>query len=45
MGEKRNTEKLFVGVLEGGRALEGHRCRWRIILIWIVKKYDGWMDG
>jgi hypothetical protein len=38
MGEKRNTEKIFEGVLEGERALEWPRSRWRIILIWIVEK-------
>jgi hypothetical protein len=30
MGEKRNREKIFVGVLEGGRPLEGPRCRWEV---------------
>jgi hypothetical protein len=28
MGEKRNAEKIFVRVFEGGRPREGPRCKW-----------------
>jgi len=40
VGEKRGVYRVLVGKPEGKRPLRGHRCRWRIILRWIFRKWD-----
>jgi hypothetical protein len=40
MGEKRNTYRLLVGKPEGKRQLGRPRCRWWIILGWILERWD-----
>jgi hypothetical protein len=41
MGEGRGAYRILVGRLEGRRPLGRPRRRWRIILIWIFKKWNG----
>jgi hypothetical protein len=41
MGEGRGAYRVLVGRPEGRRPLERPRHRWRIILKWIFKKWDG----
>jgi hypothetical protein len=41
MGEMRNAYRMLVGKPEGKRSLERPRCRWKIILDWILGKQDG----
>jgi hypothetical protein len=41
MGERRCAYRIFVGRPEGRRPLGRPRCRLRIILKWISKKWDG----
>jgi hypothetical protein len=43
MGEKRNAYRLLVGKPEGKRPLGRPRCRWCIILGWILERWDGVM--
>jgi hypothetical protein len=43
MGEKRNTYRLLVGKTEGKRPLGRPRCRWVVILGWILERWD-WGD-
>jgi hypothetical protein len=38
MGEGRGVYRVLVGKPEGKRPLGRPRCRWRIILRWIVRK-------
>jgi hypothetical protein len=37
-GEKRNAYRILVGKPEGKRQLGRPRCRWRIILEWILER-------
>jgi hypothetical protein len=41
MGEERGAYSVLVGRPEGRRPLGRPRHRWRIILKWIFKKWDG----
>jgi hypothetical protein len=41
MGEGRGAYRVLVGTPEGMRPLGRPRRRWRIILKWIFKKWDG----
>jgi hypothetical protein len=41
MGEKRGAYRILVGRPEGRRPLGRPRRRWRIILEWVFKKWDG----
>ena len=40
MGKRRSVYMVLVGKLEGKRPLGRPRCRWRIILKWILRKWD-----
>jgi hypothetical protein len=40
MVEKRNASIVLVGKPEGNGALGGPRRRWRIILKWMLEKYE-----
>jgi hypothetical protein len=41
MEKMRNSYNTLVGKPEGKRPLERRRCRWGIILKWILGKYRG----
>jgi hypothetical protein len=41
MWEKRKAYRLLVGKPEGKRPLGRPRCRWVIILGWILERWDG----
>jgi hypothetical protein len=41
MGEGRGAYRVLVGRPKGGRPLGRPRRRWRIILKWIFKKWEG----
>jgi hypothetical protein len=41
IGEFRNACKIFVGRTEGKRRFGRPRRRWRTILKWILRKYNG----
>jgi hypothetical protein len=41
MGEGTGAYRVLVGRPEGRRTLGRPRRRWRIILKWILKKWDG----
>ena len=41
MGEGRGVHRVLVGKPEGKRPLGRPRCRWRIILRWIFRKWEG----
>jgi hypothetical protein len=43
MGEKRNAYRLLVGKPEGKRPLEDQNLGGRIILGWILERWDGVM--
>jgi hypothetical protein len=43
MREKENARMLFVAKPGGKRQLGRQRCRWVIILSWILEKY-GWVE-
>jgi hypothetical protein len=40
MGERRGMYRVSVGKPEGNRPLGRPRCRWRIILRWVFRKWD-----
>ena len=40
MGEKRGIYRVLAGKPEGNIPLGRPRCRWRIILRWIFRKWD-----
>jgi hypothetical protein len=40
MGEKRGVFRVLVGKPEGKGPLGIPRCRWRIILRWLLWKWD-----
>jgi hypothetical protein len=44
VGERRGTYRVLVGKFEGQRPLGRHRCRWRIILKWHFRKWEGGLD-
>jgi hypothetical protein len=44
MGERRGAYKVLVGKPEGGDHLEDPDVGGRIILRWILRKWDGGMD-
>jgi hypothetical protein len=41
MGKKRRPYRVLVGKPEGRRPLGRPRRKWRIILKWILEKWDG----
>ena len=41
MGQGRGVHRVLVGRPEGKRPLERPRRRWRIILRWIFRKWEG----
>jgi hypothetical protein len=41
MVENRNSYRSLVGKPEGKSPLRRHRCRWGIILKWILERKDG----
>ena len=41
MGEGRGVHRVLVGKPEGKRPLGRPRRRWRIILSWIFRKWEG----
>jgi hypothetical protein len=41
MGEERVVYRVLVGKPEGKRPLERPRRRWKIILRWIFRKWEG----
>jgi hypothetical protein len=41
MVENRNACRILMGKPEGKRPLRKHRCRWGIILKWILERKDG----
>jgi hypothetical protein len=43
MGEMRNAYNILAGESEGKRPLGRPRCRWQIILEWILERYSGKM--
>jgi hypothetical protein len=43
MGEDRGVYRVLVGKPEGKRPLGRPRCRWGIILRWIVRKLEGFV--
>jgi hypothetical protein len=42
-GEKKNAYRLLVEKPEGKRPLGRPRCRWGIMLGWILERWDGVM--
>jgi len=40
MGEATGVYRVLVGKPEGKRPIERPRLRWRIILLWIFRKWD-----
>ena len=45
MGEGRGVHRVLVGKPEGKRPLGRPRRRWRIILRWIFRKWEGVETG
>ena len=41
MGEKRNVYRVLVGQPEGKRLPTRRRCRWKDVLNWIMRQYNG----
>jgi len=39
-GERRGAYRVFVGKPERERPLGRHRHRWRIMLVWVFRKWD-----
>jgi len=44
MGERRDAYRVLVGKPDRKRPLGRHKRRWRIILKFIFRKWDGGMD-
>jgi hypothetical protein len=44
VGERRGVYRVLLGKPERKRRLGRHRRRWRIILRWIFKKWEGSLD-
>jgi hypothetical protein len=44
VGERRGMCRVLVGKFEGLRPLGRVRCRWRIILKWHFRKWEGGFD-
>jgi hypothetical protein len=44
MAERRVAYRVLLGTPEGRRRLDRRKCRWGILLKWILQKWDGGMD-